>query len=303
MLEAGALVLANMGVACVDEFEKMGREDRGAIHEALEQQQVSIAKAGIVTSLSAKTAVLAAANPKYGRFDPYRSISEQIELDVAILSRFDLKFPIQDISSKERDTALAEHILKSFMDSKSVEPVFKPEFLRKYIAYARREIKPVLTPESAKLMKEFYVDWRIRYADKETGSVGLTARQLEAISRLAEASARIRLDSKVHPEDVNRATRLLEASLRALGTDKETGKIDIDRIETGISSSQRNKIHIILEIMSELAEKFGKRIPVEEINTVAGERGIGEFDLDSVLTKLKQKGDLFEPKPGYLQRT
>lgn len=302
MLEAGALVLANMGVACVDEFEKMGREDRGAIHEALEQQSISVAKAGIVTSLSAKTTVLAAANPKYGRFDPYRAIAEQIELDAAILSRFDLKFPIQDKPSKEHDTALAEHILKSYVDRESVSPPLEPPFLRKYIAHARKSIRPILSKETMKMLKDFYVDWRERYADIETGSVGLTPRQLEALARLAEASAKIRLSNKVEAQDVERATKLLEKSLRALGTDKETGKIDIDRIETGISSVQRSRIHILLDVIGELEQKVGKRIPIEEIYTSAKERGINVTDVDSLLTKLKQKGDLYEPKPGYLQR-
>lgn len=302
MLEAGALVLANMGVACVDEFEKMGKEDRGAIHEALEQQTISVAKAGIVTSLSAKTTVLAAANPKYGRFDPYRSIAEQIELDAAILSRFDLKFPIQDVASKEHDTALAEHILKSYVDRSSVSPIYEPIFLRKYIAYARKNLQPILGKDTLKMLKDFYVDWREKYADTETGSVSLTPRQLEALSRLAEASAKIRLSKKVEAQDVERATRLLEVSLRALGTDKETGKIDIDRIETGISSQQRSRIHILLDIITELEGRIGKRIPAEEITEAAKEKGINMTDLESLLNKLKQKGDLYEPKPGYLQR-
>jgi len=302
VLEAGALVLANMGVACVDEMEKMGREDRGAIHEALEQQSISVAKAGIVTTLSAKTTVLAAANPKYGRFDPYRAVAEQIELDAAILSRFDLKFPILDIASKEHDTALAEHILKSYVDNTSVEPVFDPPFLRKYIAYARQNIHPKLGSDTMKMLKDFYVDWRERYADTESGSVGLTPRQLEALSRLAEASAKIRLVDKVEAQDVERATHLLESSLRALGTDKETGKIDIDRIETGISSAQRSRIHVLLDIIGDLEERIGKRIPVEQIHEAAKEKGIDATDIESLLNKLKQKGDLYEPKPGYLQR-
>ncbi|MFC1454874.1 minichromosome maintenance protein MCM [Candidatus Undinarchaeota archaeon] len=301
MLEAGALVLANMGSICIDEFEKMGREDRGAIHEALEQQKISIAKAGIVTTLSARASVLAAANPKYGRFDVYRSISEQIDLDVALLSRFDLKFPIMDKPSKEADTALAEHILKSYTDRTSIEPTFEPEFLRKYIAYAKQESEPKLTKEAAKLIKDFYVEWRTRYAEDD-GTVSLTPRQLEAISRMSEASARIRLDDKVRPEDVQRATRLLESSLRQLGTDKDTGKIDIDRIETGISSAQRSRIHVVFDILTELEEKLGKRIPMDEIFREAKERGIDQRDMESLVSKLKEKGDLFEPQPGYVQK-
>ncbi|MFH1787083.1 MAG: minichromosome maintenance protein MCM [archaeon] len=301
MLEAGALVLANNGSVCIDEFEKMGKEDRGAIHEALEQQRVSIAKAGIVTTLSAKTSVLAAANPKYGRFDPYRSIAEQIDLDIALLSRFDLKFPIMDKPSKETDTALAEHILRSYTDPKSIMPTFEPVFLRKFIAYAKKSSHPMLTKEAKRLLKDFYVEWRTRYADDD-GTVSLTPRQLEALSRMSEASARIRLDDKVLAEDVQRATRLLESSLKQLGTDLETGKIDIDRIETGISSAQRSKIHVVFDILKELEEKLGKRIPLDEITKEAKDRGINQSEMEGLISKLKEKGDLFEPQPGFVQR-
>jgi len=302
ILEAGALVLANLGIACVDEFDKMSKEDRSAMHEALEQQTVSIAKAGIVTSLNTRTAVLAAANPKYGRFDPYRPVSDQVELGPAILSRFDLKFPIKDVPSAEGDKAIAEHILKTFMHPKTAEPPFKPEFLRKYIAYSRRHATPKLTNEARKMMEDFYVEWRTKYLGDESGNVPLTARQLEAMVRLAEASARVRLDTEIRPEDTQRATKLLENSLKALGTDPETGKIDIDRIETGISSSQRSRIHELLEIVKDLEQSEGKRIPIESLLREAKERGMSQMLVEELIDKLKQKGDLFEPRPGHIQK-
>ncbi len=302
ILEAGALVLASGGVAAVDEFDKMSKDDSSAMHEALEQQTISIAKAGIVTTLNSRTAVLAASNPKYGRFDPYRNIYEQIDLSPAILSRFDLKFPIQDKPTKEQDMALAEHVLKSFRDPNTVKPEFEPPFLRKYIAYARKTCKPILTEESLEKLKEFYVEWRTKYSDAESGAVGLTARQLEALVRLAEASAKIRLDKEVRLEDVDRATRILESSLRALGTEQETGKLDIDRLETGISSVQRSKIHILLDTIKELEGTKGKRILLDDIIAAVKDKGIDVRTVEELIEKLKQKGDIYEPKPGHIQR-
>jgi len=302
ILEAGALVLASGGIAAIDEFDKMSKEDSSAMHEALEQQTISIAKAGIVTTLNARTAVLAAANPKYGRFDPYRNIYEQIELSPALLSRFDLKFPIQDKPTKETDMALAEHVLNSFRDPNTVKPEFEPIFLRKYIAYSRKTCNPILTLDASERLKNFYVEWRTKYSDAESGAVGLTARQLEALVRLAESSAKIRLDMEVRLEDVDRATRILESSLRALGTEKDTGKLDIDRLETGISSVQRSKIHIMLDTIKALEDTKGKRILIDDIIAAVKEKGIDLRTAEELIDKLKQKGDVYEPGPGHIQR-
>lgn len=302
LLEAGALVLASGGIAAIDEFDKMSKDDSSAMHEALEQQTISIAKAGIVTTLNARTSVLAAANPKYGRFDQYRNIYEQIDLSPALLSRFDLKFPIQDKPTKEHDMALAEHVLKSFRDPTTVKPEFEPIFLRKYIAYARKTCKPILTPEALEKLKNFYVEWRTKYSDAESGAVGLTPRQLEALVRLSEASSKIRLDKEVRLEDVDRSTRILESSLRALGTEQETGKLDIDRLETGISSVQRSKIHIMLDTIKELEESKGKRILLDDLIAAVKDKGIDLRTAEEVIDKLKQKGDIYEPAPGHIQR-
>ena len=161
MLEAGALVLADMGVACIDEIDKMRPEDRVAIHEAMAQQTISIAKGGIVATLNARTSILAAANPTLGRYDPFRSFTDNVELPITILSRFDLIFVLRDEPEKERDQMLAEHILGLQSRSTAITaPPIKPEILKKYIAYARR-IQPELTPAAANLIKEFYLQMRL----------------------------------------------------------------------------------------------------------------------------------------------
>ena len=190
-LEAGALVLGDQGNVCVDELDKMRSEDRSALHEALEQQTVSIAKAGIMATLNSRCSVLAAANPKFGRFDRYKILAEQIDLPAPIISRFDLIFVIEDKPSREKDSELAEHILKTHQFN-TVDYEIEPELLRKYIAYARKNVNPRLTEDANNVLKEFYVSTR-NSNPEEQGAVPITARQLEAIIRLSEASAKIKL--------------------------------------------------------------------------------------------------------------
>ena len=131
----------------------------------------------------------------------------------------------------------------------------------------------------------------------------LTPRQLEALVRISEASAKIRLDTKIRAEDAHRAIRLLEYSLKELGTEPETGKIDIDRVDSGTSSVQRSRIYTMLTILDDLIEKVGKAVPIEDILNEAKERGIENIDASELIRKLKEKGDLYEPKPGFIQKS
>ncbi len=306
ILEAGAMILSNKGIVCVDEFDKMDTDDMSAMLEAMEQGTVSIAKAGIVTTLNADTTVLAAANPKYGRFDPYKPLMDQVDLGNAgavVLSRFDLKFVIQDLPGPEKDTALAEHVLESLTDPKKIAPELSRDFIRKYIAYARKIAKPKLTEDAKKIIKSFYVSWRSKYRE-ESGekTVALTPRQLEALIRISEASSRVRLGDEVTADDARRAIRLLEYSLRAVGYEPETGKIDIDRIDVGISSVQRGRMHTMLTIVNDLTKEIGKAIPIEDIYVKAKEHGIENVPAMDIINKLKEKGDLFEPRTGYIQK-
>jgi len=203
-LEAGALVLGDRGNVCVDELDKMRPEDRSAIHEALEQQTISIAKAGIMATLNSRCSVLAAANPKYGRFDRFKPTGEQINLPSTILSRFDLIFVIEDKPDPEKDKSLAGHILRIHKNN-SIPFEIDPELLRKYIAFARKEVQPKLTQEAIRVLQEFYVGMRGGIDDEEDAPVPITARQLEALVRLSEASARIRLGQEVTDYDAKRA--------------------------------------------------------------------------------------------------
>lgn len=297
-LEAGALVLGDKGNVCVDELDKMRPEDRSAIHEALEQQTISIAKAGIMATLNSRCSVLAAANPKFGRFDQYKSIAEQIDLPSTILSRFDLIFIIEDKPNIEKDKELASHILRIHKDT-SLKFEIDPELLRKYIAYARKEIHPKLTNEAINVLQEFYVGMRGSASDEDS-PVPITARQLEALVRLSEASARTRLGDQVTAFDAKRAISLQQKCLKQVGYDPETGKVDIDKVEGRTPKSDRDKIRLVQEIIKELQEEYGGKAPSNILITELADRyNMTEDKADDLIRVLKRKGIIYEPQQGY----
>ncbi|RJQ17967.1 AAA family ATPase [Candidatus Woesearchaeota archaeon] len=302
-LEAGALVLANKGLVAIDELDKMAPEDRSAMHEALEQQTVSINKANIQATLRAETTVLAAANPKFGRFDPYEMIAKQIDLPSTLINRFDLIFPIRDLPNKEKDEQLANFILELHKNTEAHEGEIPTELLKKYIAYAKQNIKPELTDGALEEIKEYYVKMRSSGGD-EAGikAIPISARQLEALIRLSEASAKVRLINKVTKADARRAIELVHYCLSQIAVDIETGKIDIDRISTGISASQRSSIVVVREIINDLEGVVGKAIPVEDVVREAKSKNIEEEKVEEVIEKLKRSGDLFSPKPGFISK-
>ena len=301
VLDAGAVVMANKSICAIDEFDKIGKDDRVKLQEAMSLGTISIAKASIVATLPAQTSILAGANPKLGRFDPYIPIREQLDVDDVLLSRFDLKFAIRDIPNPERDAQIADHILRArHFQTESTKPLIEPEFLRKYIAYARARVHPKLSEEAAQVIKEFYLEMRKRSG--EESPVPITLRQYEALIRLAEASAKVQLRDVVTKEDALRAINLMKASLRQFGFDVESGKFDIDRAEGRMTARERGKVRTVLDIIEELTEKMGKNIPKEDVITLAKSRGLKEFEVEKILQALKNSGDIFEPRPGMIQK-
>ncbi len=304
-LEAGAMVLADKGILVLDEMDKISKEDTSALHEAMEQQHISVAKANIQATLRTQTSILGAANPKLGRFDPFTPIPNQIDMPPALINRFDLIFVIRDIPNKELDGHIATRVLQShaYKDSK---PEFEAPFIRKYLAYAKQKIFPVLTDQAVETIKKFYVELR------STGSTGdgtikpipISARQLEAIVRLAEASARVKLKKNVEEEDALRAIALMKWCMTEVGMDPETGKIDIDRMTTGISASTRGRIIDVKEVLYALSEeKQGGPISIEDdLKPKVFEKGITEKKLEEAIDMLKRAGDFYEPKKGWLQK-
>ncbi len=301
-LKAGALVLASGGLAAIDEFDKINEDDRGALHEVMESQTVSVAKAGIVARFKAKTAIIAAANPRFGRFQQTKNIPEQFDVPPSLLSRFDLLFPIIDVLDTAKDEKLASHILRLHMESMQTEEMASPpietELLRKYIAYARRNIRPKLTKEAADLIKEFYVE--LRGMGQKQGSVAITPRYLEGLIRLAEANAKMRLSNDVEKKDAQAAIDLMKYMMEQAMMDRETGKLDVDIISTGRSHSEREKAATVLEIIRELNSKFDE-VGVELIYEEAERYEIDRYKVDKIVEELERKGVIYRPKQGHVK--
>ncbi len=297
-LEAGAVVLAHKGLAAIDEIDKMSVEDRSSLHEAMEQQQISVSKANIQATLNAQTSILAAGNPKLGRFDPYEPIPEQINIGDTLLSRFDFIFPVTDEPDKERDSELASKILSNHREPQDQDVDIDQEKLRKYVAYSKRNVRPDLTEEATDRIQDFYVSMR---SSGDEDSVPITARQLEAMIRIAEASARAQLKEEVDESDAQRAIDILTYTLEQIGMDPETGDFDIDRIESGVSSSQRNRIQTLKHLVDELAKDDGSA-EIESVLERASEEGIDQEKAEDIIERLKREGELFEPKQGFVQK-
>jgi len=300
-LEAGAMVLANKGLVCIDEFDKMNEEDRSAMHEAMEQQTVTISKATVQATLRAQTAVLSAANPKFGRFDPTQSIPKQVNLPPSLLSRFDAIFIMRDIPSKDRDDSIAMHVLREHKQEVKHDVIDK-ELLKKFISYSKQKYHPVLTDEAIKAIRDFYVGLRNQpqIGDSPNRPIPIGARQLEALVRLAESHARMRLGREVTERDAEVAIALVKGYLMQVGYDEETKTIDIDRIG-GTGASQRNKISYVRLAMENLEKKLGKLVPLEELEKELKGK-LKPEEVDEAVGKLLKAGDLFRPKRGYIQR-
>ncbi len=274
---------------------------------------LSVSKANIHATLYTRTTVLVAANPKWGRFDPFAVLATQIDMPPTLINRFDLIFPIKDLPDPTKDEKMARHILFLHQSPETIESEIETDFLKKYVAYARQKVNPVLTDAALNEIKDFYVQMRslgmtdeitlgMRDEDRAIRAIPISARQLEALIRLSEASARVRLSDKVTKADARRAIELITYCLLQVGLDRRTGQIDIDRITTGIPASERGKIYTLREIIRELEGKIGKTIPIEEVLNAALGKGMNESDFEQLVEKLKREGDLWEPRPGFLSR-
>lgn len=320
-LEAGALVLADMGIAAVDEMDKMAREDRSALHEAMEQQSISIAKAGITATLKSRCALLGAANPKMGRFDEYAPMAEQINMPPSLLSRFDLIFVMKDQPNETLDRAIGDHILKSHrvgeliehikkepiegVDSdyieqalKPVTPEIEPALFRKYIAYSKRNCFPILSDEAKDQLMHYYLNLRGLADDNKP--VPVTARQLEALVRLGEASARLRLSTKIEEEDAERVVRIVDRCLKDVAYDPNSGTFDIDKLVTGIPKQRRDIIREIKETIRNTADDSGYA-KIDAVIETMEQKGHHRDDVRKRIDDMLRTGEAMEPRHGIIK--
>src|SRR5579875_760230 len=300
MLEAGAVVLADLGVACIDEFDKMRPDDRGVLHEVMEQQTVSVAKGGIVATLNARTSIVAAANPLLGTYDPFKNIYENVNLPIPLLSRFDIIFIVKDTPDRIVDEKLATHILRTHRSKGFVTPPpIDFELLRKYIVYCKK-IEPVLTQEAEAKLLEFYL--QMRNVGGKENMITVTPRQLESLIRLATARARLLLRDKVTEDDALVAISLVRRMLATVGVDVRTGKIDIG-VLSGRASSERTLIELALDVFKEL--QGAERAPVSLSAFTEALEKTGKFSKDEarkMINMLYKMGQIYEIKPGYYSR-
>jgi len=301
-LEAGAMVLSNKGLVCIDELEKMDPQDRSAMHEAMEQQTVTISKANVQATLRAETSVLAAANPKFGRFDPYQAVAQQIDIPPTLINRFDVIFTLRDIPDKIKDEKIASHVLLEHR--KEGEDMLIPrDLFRKYVAYAKQRIKPVLTDEAVDELRNFYVELRNRPVSSESAMrpIPISARQLQALIRMSEASAKLRLSETVTKNDAKESIELMKYYLMQVGYDYESKTFDIDKIYTGMTASKRNKVLIVRETINGLKERLGELIPIEEIEKELEDK-LSRDEIEYAINELIKNSVIYQPRQGYVQK-
>lgn len=332
-LEAGVLPKSDGGIACIDEFDKMSSNDRNSMHEALEQQKLDVNKAGISATMNTRTALLAAANPEDGRFNEFKKVVEQIDLEPAMFSRFDIIFTLQDTIDKTKDTNIASNMIESnrmgelneesdnaLKEIVDADIYIEQEDYKKYIAYARNNCRPVLNEKAMEVIKDFYIKFRQKGKTEgdEEDKYPITARKLEALIRIAEASARIRLDEEVRKEDAERAKSIMKASLDQVARDPESGDFDIDSLENTMNTRERSEINDLRGVITYLLSEEGRELSgVEGVTSTSSrlviekeeiiDKAVDDLDMSrskakSKLKDLKQQGSVFEPKHGYFAK-
>jgi replicative DNA helicase Mcm len=277
------------------------------MHEAMEQQTITISKAGIMATLKSRCSILGAANPKFGRYDQNRTIVDQIDFPPPLLSRFDVIFKIIDKPDRNNDERLAEHVLKAHRvgeiyrslelneivgfdipEEEGFTPPIEKDIIRKYVSYSRAKIFPRLSDDAIYLLKDEYVKTRSSNAD----SIPITARQLESTIRLAEAAAKARLSPIVTAEDAMLAKKIVDYYLKDVSM--TNGEVDIDILYSGTSSKQRSDLEMVFDIIKDF-KKDHHQAEVDDVVALSVSRGMTVERAMDAITKLKSAGQIYEP--------
>jgi DNA replication licensing factor MCM4 len=301
VLESGALVLSDRGLCCIDEFDKMDDNARSILHEAMEQQTVSVAKAGIVCSLNARTAILATANPKDSSYDPKKSVVDNINMPKNLMSRFDFIWLMLDKRNRDMDKRLADHLVSMYSESgvkKRIDAKIDPELFRRYVAFAKRWVHPEISEEAAQSLVKSYTDLRNQGGSREV--ITATPRILESLIRIAESLAKMELREVVTEADVEEAVRLLKAATYAAAIDPETGLIDMEQLIAGVGAGKRKRAKELESLLEEvLAEKAksDEMLTVDQVRAAANEKLgekkeqiMNEFEFNNAMKAIESDG-------------
>jgi len=300
MLEAGVVVLADLGIACIDEFEKMKPEDRTALHEMMEQQTVTIAKGGIYATLNARTAILAACNPVLGRYNPFQNLTENIgTLPIPLLTRFDIIFVFRDQPSPAEDERLASHILAVHAKrSYTTPPPIEFSLLKKYLTYAKR-VSPSLTKGAADRVREFYLE--LRRTGGAEDSIPPTPRTLEALIRIATARARVLLRDEVTEEDALAAIALMNRMVEDVLTDATTKKTDFG-IQLGKPVGETKNLRAAMDVLKSLEGTEKKPVERKVFKEELMKAKFSDEDAEKMIRTMFREGMVYESKPGFIRR-
>jgi replicative DNA helicase Mcm len=291
-LEAGAAVLADRAMLIVDEIDKMRAEDRAAMHTAMEQQEIYISKAGINTTLYTRCSILAAANPEHGRFDMYSDLAEQVDLPPTLLSRFDMIFLMIDSPDKDKDKNIARFIL-----DRDKPEQYDANIIRKYIAYSRQNIFPTMNDKAKTILVDYYT--KMRGMGGRDKPMPITARQLEALGRLAEASARTRLSQEVTEEDAARVVEIMVDCLKGVAFDPMTGAFDIDK-STFMSKKSRDIVHELLDVIKSFSTEKGTLIE-DVVKEMTSRKEMKRDKVEAMIEQLLREGKLISPRNGLVR--